>query len=221
MPSIDTLLARIAVLEERLGAVEDREAITRLQYQYGFYLDNRLWREVVDLFADEGASVEIGRRGVYLGKERIFQFMNDVLGQGRRGLLKDEIINHIQLQMVITLARDRHTAKARSRALVQGNSPPGSGSLLCSEGIYENDYVKEGGTWKIQRLWWVPTFYCQIAGFDRASFQSGPESREFPPDRPSAPPDAALGRSFIPFHYAHPITDALVPSPASGRFTEG
>jgi hypothetical protein len=215
MTTTAQLLARIEQLEQRLGAVEDREAIERLQYQYGFYLDNRMWREVADLFTDANPSIEIGRRGNYVGKERVYRFLHEVLGQGRWGLCKDEIINHMQLQMVTTLYGDRRTARSRSRAIVQGNSPPGSGSMLWAEGLYENDYVKEAGTWKIQRIWWVPTFYVQVAGFDRAVFQSGPESREFPPDSPSAPPDSGLGRLFPPFHYLHPFTDETVPSPAS------
>jgi hypothetical protein len=217
MQSTDVFLQRIAMLEQRLAVVEDHEAIRRLQYQYGFYLDNRMWREVADLFTDQAPSMEIGRRGNYAGKDRIYRFLCEVLGQGRWGLLRDEIINHIQLQMVITVAEDRQSAKARSRAMVQGNSPPGTGSMLSAEGIYENEYVQEGGVWKIKRLWWVPTFYFGIGGFDKAVFQSGPESETLPPDEPSAPPDSALGRSFIPFHYVHPLTGQAVPSPASRR----
>lgn len=216
MLDVERLLARLAALEHRLGLLEDREAIERLQNQYGFYLDNRMWREVGDLFADEGASIEIGRRGNYLGKDRVHRFLHQVLGQGRWGLLKDEIINHIQLQMVISVADDGRTAQARCRAIVQGNSPPGTGSLLWAEGIYENEYVKEGGVWKIRRLWWVPTFYVKMAGMDQAVFRSGPPDEAFPPDMPSAPEDPALGRSFLAFHYRHPITQAIVPSPGTG-----
>jgi hypothetical protein len=213
MSAIDALATRIATLEHRLGLVDDRQAIERLQYQYGYYLDNRMWREVGDLFCEEGASIEIGRRGNYLGKDRIHRFLHEVLGQGRWGLVKDEIINHIQLQMVITVADDRHSATARSRAIVQGHSPPGSGSLLWAEGIYENEYVKEGEMWKIRRLWWVPTFYVQMAGMDKAAFQSAPASDTFAPDQASTLFDAVLGRPFLPFHYVHPITGTVVPSP--------
>lgn len=215
MSNTESLLARLAALEQRLGLVEDREAIERLQNQYGFYLDNRMWREVGELFAENGASIEIGRRGNYLGKHRVHRFLHEVLGQGRWGLLKDEIINHIQLQMVISVAEDRQTAKARCRAIVQGNSPPGTGSLLWAEGIYENEYVKEGGSWRIRRIWWVPTFYVQMAGMDKAVFQSAPVDETLAPDEPSAPQDPALGRSFIPFHYVHPTTGERVPSPAN------
>ena len=87
--------------------------------------------------------------------------------------------------------------------------------MMWAEGVYENEYVKEDGAWKIERLWWVPTFYFNVPGFDSAVFQTGPESQTFPPDRPSAPQDAALGRSFPPFHYRHPLTGREVPSPSA------
>jgi hypothetical protein len=214
MQTNEILLQHIAVLEHRLGLLEDRAAIERLQYQYGFYLDNRMWREVGDLFAESGASIEIGRRGNYLGKERVHLFLQDVLGQGRWGLQKNEIINHIQMQLVTTVAEDRQSARARCRAIVQGNSLPGTGSLLWAEGIYENEYIKENGVWKIQRIWWAPTFYVLMSGMEKAVFQSAPVDEKFPPDAPSSPEDVSLGRSFIPFHYTHPITGASVPAPS-------
>jgi hypothetical protein len=86
--------------------------------------------------------------------------------------------------------------------------------MLLAEGIYENLYVRENEIWKIARLWWVPTYYFQVAGFENAVFDSAPESTEFPPDAPSAPRDVKLGRRFAPFHYDHPMTGLPVPSPS-------
>lgn len=217
MANMEELIRRIESLEERVLRGEDKDQIERLQFIYGFYLDNRMWRELADMFCDENPSIEIGRRGSYVGKERIHRFLSEVLGEGRWGLLKNEIINHLQLQPVITVAPDHRSAKMRSRAVMQGSSPPDGNTMLWSEGIYENDYIKDNGVWKIKRVWWVPTFYAQIPGFETASYQSGPESENFPPDHPSAPQDAALGRSFLPFHYLHPFTGSEVPSPSARR----
>lgn len=209
------LAAELAELRARIDRIEDREAIIRLQYQYGYYIDNRMWAEMAALFADDAPEMEIGQRGCYIGKQRIRHFLEQVLGGGRRGLLKDELIHHIQLQPVVTLAEDGLTAQCRARAQVQGNSPPGSGKFLFAEGLYENTYVKQADGWRIKRLWWVPTYYFQIAGFDHAVFDSGPPSEEFPPARPSLAKDEALGRRFPDFHYAHPVTGEVVEGPAS------
>jgi hypothetical protein len=210
---VPALEAQISELQQRLALLEDRAAIERLQYQYGFYLDNRMWREVADLFADTNASIEIGQRGKYVGRQRIHRFLHCVLGQGRWGLLRDEVINHIQLQMVITVAADGRTAKARSRAIVQGSSPPGTGTMLWAEGIYENEYIKDDGVWRIRSLWWVPTYYVRTAVLDKVVFESAPPDRSFPPDQPSVAADTALGRGFVPFHYVHPITAMVTPAP--------
>jgi len=212
----NALLARIADLEHRLGVVEDREEIARLQNNWGYLIDNRMFAEMADLFCEDAPSIEIGRRGAYIGKPRIHRFLEEILGGGRWGLLKDEIINHMQLQFVITVAPDRQTAKARARALIHGDSPPGGDRMLWAEGLYENDYVKEGGAWKIKRIWWVPNFYFMVPGFDSRVYQSGPASEDFPPDRPSHPDAPGLGRGFPPFHYPHPVTGRPLPaSPVS------
>ena len=68
-----------------------------------------------------------------------------MLGEGRWGLLKDEVINHVQQQLVIDVAPDRSVAQARARAQVQGNSPPTTPTFLLADGIYENTYVREHG----------------------------------------------------------------------------
>lgn len=215
MEAPEQLLKRIEALEKQLSLNTDILEIQRLQCIYGFYIDCRLWRELADLFCEDRPSIEIGQRGSYVGRERIQRFLAHVLGSGRRGLLKNEIINHLQLQPVVTVDEDGQHARMRSRAVVQGSSPPGGSTLLYAEGVYENEYVRENGAWKIKRLWWVPTFYFQVPGFDKAVFQTPPPDTQLPPDAPSAAPDAALGRGFPPFHYPHPFTGSVVTSPSA------
>ncbi|WP_326761623.1 nuclear transport factor 2 family protein [Streptomyces phaeochromogenes] len=218
MTKPDSLDHTIRILERRLAAVEARDAVERLQYQYGFYLDNRMWDELAELFCDDAhgpPSIEIGRRGSYTGRDRVREFLVEVLGEGRWGLVTDEVIDHIQLQPLITVAEDGRTARCRSRALILGNSPPGTGRLLLAEGLYENRYVKQGEEWRIERLHWVPTFYTTVGDFDRAVFESAPPSELIPPDVASVPADKRLGRQFLPFHYPHPVTGAESPVPAA------
>jgi hypothetical protein len=201
-------------LEQALGILQDREDIRRLQYCYGYFIDNRMFREMADLFADRGAWMEIGGRGRYEGKAHIHAFLLDVLGEGRWGLLKDEVINHVQQQLLITVDEDRQHARARARAQIQGNSPPTTPTFLIADGIYENTYVREDGRWKIQGLTVTMTYYASLQR-ERISFPTAPPSTQLPPDRPSQPVVEALGRQFNPWHFRHPIGGYALAIPAA------
>jgi hypothetical protein len=221
------------VLENRIGRLEDIEEIKRLQRTYGYYIDLCLWEPMADLFADSGAAIEIGRRGRYVGKANVLKFLRDVNGGGFTGLRRQQVINHTQGQGIVTVSPDRQHAQGRWRAIIQGGGgpqrqqipgsaaaaapagsggPPGAlsgGAMMYSEGIYENTYIRENGVWKLGVLFWVPTYYVSHE-YDYMWFQSAAASTEFPPQRAPTPPNEALGRQFMPFHYLHPITGAPV-----------
>jgi SnoaL-like domain len=208
------LQEELTELRATVGVLQDKDQIRELQYAYGYFIDNRMFREMADLFADEGAWMEIGNRGRYLGKERIHAFLHEVLGGGRWGLLRDEVINHVQQQMIITISDDRQHAWARSRAQVQGNSPPDTPYFLFADGIYENEYVREGGRWKILGITVTMTYYTSLAR-ERIWFPTSPPSDSVPPDLPGQPVDAKLGRQFNAFHFRHPLTGEILPTPHS------
>ncbi|MGF7172142.1 hypothetical protein FHS91_003847 [Sphingobium xanthum] len=206
--------AQLAAARHQIGLLEDKNEIERLQYTYGFLIDNRMFREMADLFADEGAWIEIGERGRYMGKENIHRFLQEILGGGRWGMIENEVINHVQQQLLITVDDDRTHASARARAEVQGNSPPDTPTFLFADGIYENEYVKEDGRWKILGIKVTMTFY---AALERARiwFPTAPPSVDLPPDLPSDPPVEGLGRQFNPFRWPHPITGEPLPVPVA------
>jgi hypothetical protein len=201
---------RISQLEAQLNALKDAEAIKSLQRIYGYYIDHRMWDEIVDMFVDDG-SIEIGRRGLYVGKERILRFMIDVLGSSRSRMIKNELWLHLNLQPVVTINPDGVTASARLQCLIYASLAHAPDLLLNVHGVYEVTYVKKDGKWFIKHLGWVPTFYMPLTGFSKAWFKSAMESGEFPPDMESVPSDHRLGRSFLPFHFVHPITGKEVP----------
>jgi hypothetical protein len=206
--------AELARAQHLIGLLEDKNAIERLQFAYGFLIDNRMFREMADLFANEGAWIEIGERGRYYGKENIHRFLLEVLGSGRWGLMENEVINHVQQQLLIEVDEDRQHARARARAEVQGNSPPGTPHLLFADGIYENDYIREDGRWKILGIKVTMTFY---AALERAKvwFPTAPPSEVVLPHAPSAPRVEGLGRQFNPFRFLHPVTGEPLPIPVS------
>jgi hypothetical protein len=99
---------------------------------------------------------------------------------------------------------------------VQGNSPPTTDFFLLADGIYENEYVKEDGLWKIKGLRVAMTYYALLQR-EKLWFHSAPPSDRFPPDSPSCPVDPGLGRQFSAWHFQHPVTGESLRIPASAN----
>jgi hypothetical protein len=213
MSTLDLLQERLQTLETRLHRLESVAAVERLQRMYGYYLDNRMWKETVALFTDDG-EVEIGRRGVYRGRQQLRTFFFDVLGRGTSGRARNELHNHIQIQGIVTLGERPDHAFGRFRALAQfaQQLPDGSAGCGWAEGVYENEYAFQGSAWRIKVLRWMPSFYGRLPPEAIAAGRaSAPASEKFPP---SAPPTHGQDESaswILPFHYPHPHTGEPTP----------
>jgi hypothetical protein len=205
----DARAAQIAALEARADRVKDSNDIKRLQRAYGFYLDKAEWSQMADLFAAAG-SVEYANEGVYVGQSRIREYFSK-LGGGHDGLVEGQLNNHMILQPVVHVAPDGQTAKARWRALMQVGQFKKSASW--GEGTYENEYVKEGGVWKIKKLHWYVSFVASYAGgwakVKAEDARVGDFVKEFPPDRPPTVDYKPYPAAFVPpYHYENPVTGA-------------
>jgi len=198
--------ATLAQLATRLARLEDARAIEYLHNAFSYYFDRWQWDSVADLFADDG-SIELAQRGVYTGKARVRAFL-DVFGA--QGLHQRELFDHLQYQPVVHVAADGRTAKARVREFAMEGQYQGDASV--SGGIYENEYVKQGGVWKIRRMHLYTTF---VADLDRG-WAGGPRpaagaSTSLPPD---APPTLRYTGFPVfyqqPIHYPNPVTGLTV-----------
>ena len=188
----------------RAQRLADEQEVENLQKIYGYYYDRRMWDEVADLFADDG-TIEMDQRGVYVGKPRVREFLNLL---GPVGLKDGELNDHVQLQVVVHVAPDGRSAKARSRELNMTGVFESHGEW--SEGIYENTFVKDNGVWKIKDLRYFPTF---ISDYDKGwagdAKPAPAASTELPPDRPPTSVYAIYPKAHIPpFHYDNPASGA-------------
>jgi hypothetical protein len=209
--------AQIASLEARADLIEDANDIKRLQRAYGFYLDKAEWDQMADLFAAD-ASVEYANEGVYVGQNRIREYLKR-LGGGRNGLVEGQMNNHMVLQPVVHVAPDGKTAKGRWRAVIQVGEFKKSASW--GEGTYENEYVKDNGVWKIKRLQWYVSFIAPYEGgwakVKPLDAFVGDVPKDFPPDRPPTVSYKPYPAAFVPpYHYppnmsAMPAPPTLVP----------
>ena len=215
MTTPDAIEQRLQALESRVRELEATADIERLQRIYGYYLDNRMWQETVELFTEDGEA-EIGRRGVYRGREQLQHFFTDVLGRGRRGRKRNELHNHIQIQGVVSVEPDGQRAFGRFRALAQfaATLPDGSTGCGWAEGVYENEYRRSEGAWRIHVLRWMPAFYGRLpAEAIGAGLPSAPASERFPPSAPPSYSKEQTGSYILPFHYPHPLPGKTTPIP--------
>jgi hypothetical protein len=125
---------------------------------------------------------------------------------GPEGLGQGYLNNHMMLQAVITVAPNGSTAKGRFQGPVQLAEPGQNG--IWGVGIYENEYVKEGGVWKIAKLHFYPTAFTDYdRGWARSLLPMKGPSAVFPPDKPPTFVYRTMPGNFIPpFSYPHPVT---------------
>ena len=193
---------RLAEMRARVERLEDHDQIELLQATYGYYFDKGMWPEVAALFTRDGR-FEYGQRGVYIGRDRISRalllFGPERLGPGR-------LNTHMQLQAVINVADDGRSATARWQGMVMLSEPGANG--IWGVGIYENEYVKEAGVWKISSLHFYPTGMTDYdLGWTRSAIPMEGPSALFPPDEPPTEVYRAFPSNYVPpFSYPHPVT---------------
>jgi hypothetical protein len=193
---------RMGTYRERVARLEDQDAVENLQAVFGYYFDKGLWDDTADLFARTG-SFEYGQSGVYVGQERIRKAL---LLFGPQGLGKGFLNNHMMLQPVVSVSGDGRSAKGRFQGPLQLAEPGQNG--VWGVGIYENEYVKEGGVWKIAKLHFYPTAFTDYdRGWARSLLPMKGPSALLPPDRPPTVVYRSMpGQYLPPFSYPHPVT---------------
>ncbi len=186
-------------LEARITRLEDMNAIERLQRTYGYFVDKGQWTQLSELFTED-ATLEIGGKGLFLGRPRVLEYMQTAFGPdgAKEGLLA----NHMQFQSIPDISTDGRTGWVRSRAYVMSNA--GWGLPL-----YENEYEKgEDGIWRISRLSGPFTMYSSWEGWGKNALNNTwPDKFDPPPDLPPSTVYLTYPAYYIvPFHYPHPVT---------------
>jgi hypothetical protein len=163
--------AQVNQLKNQLGILEDENAIRKLHQAYETCLNNGMYEDVVNLFANDGEVVFNG--GVFEGKKRgVHRLYCDHFSPGLTGKRIDPApgfqSDTEQQQGIIKVATDRNSANAQFTYSMQVGVPIISDSQLVKMarlqgqgimkwwegGVYEVSYIKDvkDGSWKIKRL---------------------------------------------------------------------
>jgi hypothetical protein len=207
---------QLATLGDRITRLQDLTEVEIVQHAYGYYVDKAQWRSLADLF-DDDATLEIGGKGVFLGKERVFEYMT--VGLGPIGPRDGSLIDHQQFQCLPTIMEDGVTAKARCIAFVMSSG--GWGHVY-----YEDVFVKEDGVWKFKKLHGPFNMYSgyRQGWVDNVIVNTYPEKFAPYPDLPPTVVYLAYPSYYIePFHYPNPVTGKPMPasSPRAGGLAFG
>jgi hypothetical protein len=217
---IGELGKRIDALEHELGIQQDINAIRRVQYAYGYFIDKSQYNECVDLFADDAEVWFLG--GIYKGKAGVRRLYIDRFRvnftENHNGPRYGWLLDHPQLQFIIDVAPDRKTAQARGRSTMQAGTHETADienqRQWFEGGVYENEYVNKDGVWKIKRLGYFPFWHGSFAdGWGKTPIDFVPMAKTCYPEDPLGPdelidPQPRLwpATDIVPFHYNHPVT---------------
>lgn len=187
-------------------------------------------QQVKDLYSDDPGTFVEFLGGRYRRKEGVTRLyvgrFADSFVNGRNGPVWGFLLDHPQMQDIVDINEDGTRAWGRFRALMsagvhesiaathpRGIDSKGRPRQWWEGGLYENEYIKENGVWKIFRLRYFPFWHGEFA--DGWSYTK-PNYVPFPtvtyPEDPLGPdqlveqkmlwPDTRV----IPFHYPHPVT---------------
>ncbi|ETN46374.1 uncharacterized protein HMPREF1541_00558 [Cyphellophora europaea CBS 101466] len=224
------LKEQVKQLTARVNKVQDEAEIRKIHFKYGYYLDKCLYKEVVDMFSDHpDAYVEfLGSR--YRRKEGIRRLYIDRFARtfvnGRNGPVHGFLLDHPMLQDIIDVNESGTHAFGRLRALMSAGthdtireSHPRGHAQWWEGGLYENEYIKENGVWKLFRYRYFPFWH---ANFESGWSHTKPNFIPWPsvtyPEDPYGPDEIIEQKMLwpdtrvIPFHYPHPVTGKQVES---------
>lgn len=203
---LQALETELNALGTRIERLEDLTEVEIVQNAYGYYVDKAQWRSVANLFGPE-STLEIGGKGVFIGTERMFEYMT--VGLGPIGPRENSLIDHQQFQCLPTVHEDGVSAEARCIAFVMSSG--GWGHVY-----YENDYEKVDGVWRFKALHGPFNMYSgyKLGWLDDVIINTFPEKWPPYPDLPPTVMYLAYPSYYVePFHYPNPVTGKPMPPP--------
>lgn len=134
-----------ASFEQRLRQVEDELAIRRIIVEYAVRLDARDLEGYLELFSENG-TWQVGTM-VRQGREEIREMLAGIYGDPPvepYGYAGFRMVANVQIDV------DGDRATARSRHLTLERGPRGNPTPILT-GLYEDEFIRENGQWKILR----------------------------------------------------------------------
>ena len=203
---VKSLENEVADLKNQLQVLNDIEDIKRLQCAYGYYLERWMSEEIIDCFSTSSEVFGTFVEGTYKGPEGIRAYF------GKSREQPPEFLHQVmQVSPVITVDPDGLRAKGRWYGYGSVAFRPLNGQIdpTIMSVVYEMEYIKENGVWKILKLA-LQMHYAyntrRNLGMAGEGESAAPENIELKPDE-WAEFDYGYPSGYIyPIHFVHPVT---------------
>ena len=133
-----------AELSARVQRLADEDAVRNLQNAYGYYVDRRMWTDIVDLFAEDCAADIDGT--IYRGKVGI----RDVMERMGSEELKDGQLNERPIfDLIVDILPGGTEAYAQG---IELGLLSAAGQGRWSFSVFQTSFVREEGLWRLKGL---------------------------------------------------------------------
>lgn len=162
------MLKTMESLKKEVQTLKDIEAIKQLHIRYVNDLTYAKWDDILDCFSEDAVLAVMMGQEPTKGKAGIKDiFMNQVAKSGKHSGREANMTLH----PLVTV--DGETAKSNWVIYFVTQPDAKKEALQVVQGIYDCEYKKENGEWKISYIKWTPRF---ALGGNPGGIPSGPES---------------------------------------------
>lgn len=133
-----------------MSPLEEIEAIKRLKYKYFRCLDSKRWAELAECFTPDATAAYDSGKYSFQGRDRILGFLEAALGRASMITLHQGHHPEIELTSPTTATGTWYLEDQVIDA--QRNT------TLRGAAFYHDEYVKQGGAWKLLSTGYVRTF---------------------------------------------------------------
>jgi hypothetical protein len=137
----------IAQLAARIQKMNDEDEVRNLMHAHGYYVDRRMWSDVVDLHT-ENTTVQVANGTIYSGKAGVRRVLERM---GPEGLTQGINNDHPIFDMIIQVHANGREATARGIEIATlGDANTHAASWEFN--VFRNSFVREAGVWKVQHV---------------------------------------------------------------------
>jgi hypothetical protein len=122
--------------------LHELEAIKRLKYRYLRCLDQKRWDELAECFTADARSSYGGGRYAFEGRDAIMDFLRKAMGAP--SFLSSHRVHHPEIEITSP------TTATGTWALEDTVIETRAGITIRGAAFYSDEYVKEGGDWRIR-----------------------------------------------------------------------